>query len=71
MASLHIDPSDLKLPLFTPEELVGRTSLGSTDDGQTLRAKIVGKIIDNASNNHHQIKFLLGTGEGDYDEIMA
>jgi hypothetical protein len=68
---LHSDPSGLKLPLFTPEELVGRTFLRSTDDGQTFRAKVVRKMIDNDSDNHQKIKFLLEIGEGDYDEIMA
>jgi hypothetical protein len=71
LSGLHSDPSDLKLPLFTPEELVGRTFLRSTDDGQTFRAKVVRKIVDNDSANHQKIKFLLEIGEGDYDEIMA
>jgi hypothetical protein len=48
----HSDLSDLKLPLFTPEELVGKTFLRSTNDGQTFRAKVVRKIIDNDSDNH-------------------
>jgi hypothetical protein len=71
LAGLHTDPSDLKRPLFTPEELIGRTFLRETDDRQAFRAKIVRKILDNESKNHQKIKLLLEIGRGDYDEIMA
>jgi hypothetical protein len=71
LAGLHTDPSDLKLSLFTPEELIERTFLRETDDRQCFRAKIVRNILDNESENHQKIKLLLKIEQGDYDEIMA
>ena len=67
---LGIDPTDLKLPLFSPDELVGLTFLKPTEDGQTLRAKVVRKIRDQDSYNHHNIQFLVEVGDN-MDELIA
>jgi hypothetical protein len=67
---LQVDPTDLKLPLFSPDDLLGLTFLKQTEDGQTIRAKVVRKIRDNDSENHQKIKFLVEVGDG-LDEILA
>jgi hypothetical protein len=69
---LQVDPADLKLPVFSPEELLGLSFLKKTDDGQTMRAKVVRKIRDMDSDNHQQIKFLVEIGGDDQlDEILS
>ena len=60
----HKDPSSLKLPKFSPEELIGLTFLRETDDGQRYRARIVRKTLDNDAQNHEKIKFLVTLGNG-------
>ena len=67
----HTDPSSFKLPKFSPDELIGLTFLRETDDGQTLRAQIVRKILDNDAANHERIKFLVTLGDGEFDEIIT
>jgi hypothetical protein len=70
-AGLDIDPSNLKLPKFSPDELIGKTFARTLDDGKTCRAKIVRKIIDQDAENHKNLKFLATLGEGEFDEIIA
>jgi hypothetical protein len=69
--NLELNPSDVKLPLFSPEELLGLTFLKTTDDGQTMRAKVVRKIRDQDADNHQKIKFLIEVGDGEMDEIIT
>jgi hypothetical protein len=71
VAGLDIDPSGLKLPRFSPDELVGKVFVRSLDDGRNYRAKVIRKIQDHDADCHKQIKFLVKIGEGQYDEIMA
>jgi hypothetical protein len=71
VAGLKICPSDLKLPKFLPDELMGITFLRELDDGQTYRAKVARKIMDKDEDNHGQIKFLIEIGEGKFDEILT
>ena len=71
IADLHVNPSDLKLPKFLPEDLLGLTFLREMDDGKAYRAKIVRQIIDNEAANHKKIKFLVEIGEGQFDEILT
>ena len=70
IAGVNIDPSELKLPYFTPDELLNRTFLHEVD-GQRMRARVVRKIMDNDAHNHQNIKFLLEIGAGEFDEIIA
>eukprot|EP00977_Amphora_coffeiformis_P026758 scaffold29883_cov112-Amphora_coffeaeformis.AAC.1 len=46
----------IKLPKFSPEELLGLTFLHDVDDGQQVRAKIVKKILDRDAENLERIK---------------
>ena len=46
VAGLDIDPSELKLPRFSPDELVGKIFVQSLDDGKNNRAKVIRKIQD-------------------------
>ncbi|KAI2503064.1 hypothetical protein MHU86_11412 [Fragilaria crotonensis] len=70
LAGVNVDPSELKLPYFTPDELLNRTFLHEVD-GQRMRARVIRKIMDNDAHNHQNIKFLLEIGAGEHDEIIA
>ena len=59
------------LPRFSPEELMKRTFIYPTDDGQKLRAKIIQKINDADADNHQNIKFLCQVGDEGAEEIIA
>jgi hypothetical protein len=52
IAGVNVDPSELKLPYFTPDELLIRTFLHEVD-GQRMRARVVWKVMD---NDAHKIK---------------
>jgi len=70
LTGLDIDPSELKLPRFSPDELIGREFIRNHDDGKGYRAKVIRKILDNDAENHKNIKFLVELGEGEFDEII-
>jgi hypothetical protein len=59
VAGLDFDPSELKLPRFSPDELVGKDFVRSLDDGKNYHAKVVCKIQDHDKDCHKQIKFLV------------
>jgi hypothetical protein len=67
---LSIDPSGLRLPKLSPEELLGLTFIKEAD-GQKFRARVVRKINDDDAAEHQKIKFLVERGDGNLDEIMA
>jgi hypothetical protein len=71
LASLDINPSDKKLPRFSPDKLMGRTFIRQLDDGTSYRAKILRKIQDHNAESHNKIKFLVELGDGDFDEIIS
>ena len=71
IAGDQVSQSRLKLPKFSPEELIGRTFIRDMDDGQKYRARVVQKILDKDAENHQNIKFLLQIGEGKFDEIIT
>jgi hypothetical protein len=72
LAGLDINPSDMKLPRFSPDELMGRrTFIRQLDDSTSYRAKILRKIQDNDAENHNKIKFLVELGDGDFDKIIS
>jgi hypothetical protein len=68
---MEIPPFSLKLPRFSPDELLGKTFVRTLDDGKSYRATIVRKIQDLDAENHTNIKFLVELGDGAFDEIMA
>ena len=70
IADLDINPSDLKLPRFSPDELIGKVFVRELDDNNSYRAKVIRKIIDHDSHNHKNIKFLVELGDGEFDEII-
>jgi len=70
LTGLDINPSDLKLPRFSPDELIGQQFIRDHDDDKSYRAKVVRKILDNDAENHQNIKFLVELGEGEFDEII-
>ena len=61
----------VKLPKFSPDELIGVTFLHDTSNGERVRAEIVKKINDIDSENHHNIKFLIQFGDPCYEEIIS
>jgi len=67
---LSIDPSGLRLPKLSPEELLGLTFIKESD-GQKFRCKVVHKINDEDAAEHQKIKFLVEKGSGNVEEIMA
>ena len=65
------DPEKVKLPKFSPEELLGLTFLHDTADGQRVRAEVVKRIQDRDSENHQNIKFIIKYGDPEYEEIIS
>jgi hypothetical protein len=63
----QLDTSNLKLPRFSPDELMGMTFLRELENGNSCRAKIVQKILDKDAKNNQHIKFLVKVGDNDYD----
>ena len=56
-----IDPRELDLPKFSPDDLLG-TTFPKLDD-QCVRAEVIWKIQDNDADNHQKIKFLIQVGK--------
>ena len=71
IADLDINPSDLKLPRFSPDELIGKLFVRDLEDGKSYRARVVRKIMDQDAENHKNIKFLVELGDGEFDEIIT
>jgi hypothetical protein len=71
LSGLNIDSPDLKLPHFSPDELLGLTFIRDMDDGSKYRAKVAHKIVDNDAANHQKIKFLVEMSDGKLEEIIA
>jgi Reverse transcriptase (RNA-dependent DNA polymerase) len=71
VAGLNMDPSELKLPKFSPDELLGITFIRQLNDGKDYRAKVIRKIQDDDAANNQKIKFLVEVGDGKYDEILT
>ena len=70
IAECDIDISDLKLPRFSPDELIGKLFVRDLEDGKSYRARVVRKIMDQDAENHKNIKFLVELGDGEFDEII-
>ena len=65
------DPEKVKLPKFSPEELLGLTFLHDTSDGQRVCAEVMRRIRDQDSANHQNIKFVIEYGDPSYEEIIS
>ena len=65
------DPTKVKLPRFTIDELMDRTFLYPKEDGRRLRAEIVRKINDQDALNHQNIKLLCKVGDEGAEEIIT
>ena len=68
---MDINPSDSKMPQFSPNELIGKTFVRTLDDGNSYRATLLLKIQDHETENHANIKFLVELGDSKFDEIIA
>jgi hypothetical protein len=64
LSGLDIESPHLKLPHFSPDELLGFTFIRDMDDGSKYRAKVACKIVDNDAANHQKIKFLVKMPDG-------
>jgi hypothetical protein len=71
LSGLDIDSPDLKLPHFSPDELLGLTFIRDTDNDSKYRAKVARKIVDNDAASHQKIKFLVEMSDGKLEEIIA
>ena len=65
------DPENIKLPKFSPQELIGLTFLHDTEDGQRIRAEVIKHNKDREGENHKNIKFVIEYGDPVYEEIIA
>jgi hypothetical protein len=68
---LDINPSDLKMPRFSPDELIGKIFGRTLDDGNSYRATVLRKIQDFEAETHAKIKFLVELGDRKFDEIIT
>ena len=50
-----LDSQEVRVPKFTPEELIGLTFLHERENGDRVRAQVVKKIIDHDAQNHQYI----------------
>ncbi len=61
----------IRVPKFSPDELLGLTYLHELPDGQVVRAKILKKIHDRDADNHQRIKMLISYDDDKIEEIMS
>ena len=71
LSGLDVDSHTLKLPHFSPDELIGLTFIRDMDDGSKYRATVARQIVDTDAANHQAIKFLVEMSNGQLDEIIA
>ena len=71
LSDLDIHPSDLKMPRFSPDELIGKSFVRTIDDDTSYKATVLRKIQDHEAHNHANIKFLVELGDGAFDEIIS
>jgi hypothetical protein len=65
-----LSPSELRLPSFTPAELLNQTFIRENDAGQKLRAKVIRQVQEMDDDNHRKIKFLVELGDGEIDKLI-
>ena len=71
IVAITIETSDLSIPVFSLDELLGQTYLQEMDDGQQMQARVSRKILDMDAADHQEIKFLTEVDKGTFDEILA
>jgi hypothetical protein len=71
VAGLDIEPTRLKLPKFSPDELLGQRFIKHDNDGNNYSAKVIKRIIDKDTENQNNIKFLVELADGKFEEILA
>jgi hypothetical protein len=62
--------TEVRLPHFSPEELLGLSFLYDTEDGQKVRAKVVSQVMNKERENHKNIQFLLDLGDEQLQELI-
>ena len=70
-ADLMDDPSEIKIPVFAPDELLGLTFLREQEDGTRVRAEVIKKVLDRDAAEHQNIKFLLKLSDGELEELIT
>ena len=63
--------ADIKLPTFSPSELIGKSFLYDTDDGQKVRAEVVRKVMNREAEDHEKIQMIVSLGNDEEEEIIA
>ena len=62
----------MKLPRFSPDELVGKTfTMPSGDDDGLYRATVIRKVEDLDAADHQRIEFLVEFGHNNHEAIIA
>ena len=54
-----IDPAEVALPSFLPHELLGKTFLYTTQNGEQVKAQVINKINNLDAADHQNIKFVM------------
>jgi hypothetical protein len=67
---LGVDPSEIRLPRFSPDELVNKKFLRQVGD-ETMRAEVMRKIIVTDNNNAETIQLLCDVGGDGREEMIA
>ena len=71
VSSPGIDPTTVKVPQFSPDELMGLSFLKTLKDGQVVRAEVIKKLNDMDAQNHQSVKFILKLGDGEVEELIS
>jgi hypothetical protein len=71
LTGLDIDPPNLKLPHFSPDELLGLTFIRDMPDRRKVRASVARKIRDDDAANHQKIEFLVEISNGELDDVIT
>ena len=76
MLSPSIDPAQVALPTFLlachMNELLGKTFLYTTQNGEQVKAQVViSKINDLDAADHQNIKFVIDVADGEYEDIIS
>ena len=67
------DPGALRMPRFTPEELMGKVFLLPQEmapDGKPMRAEVVRKVQDMNAENHQNIKMIVKIGDESVEQLL-
>jgi hypothetical protein len=60
-----------KLPKYAPDQLIGKSFLIKTGDGQEVRATVSRKLDTLDAQNHQNVKMLLKIGNNEAEEVMS